>query len=90
MAQRLFPWIVKGAWLSFDLITAPISDNGSIILFIGRFERLSSPIKVEVKELPARIPLTKRIVVPEFPQSKGFIGQDRTPFDLTIRVFSPS
>lgn len=67
-------------------ISAPISDNGSIMRFIGRFERLSSPIKVEIKFCPARIPDIKRIVVPEFPQSRASDGADIFPLDLIIKL----
>ena len=33
-----------------------------------------TPIRVELKFCPAKIPAIKRIVVPEFPQSRGTVG----------------
>ena len=56
--------------------------------FIGRFERLSSPIRVEENLCPARTPDIRRIVVPEFPQSRGWEGAFKTPSELTIKVVS--
>ena len=78
----------NGALNSFDFIFAPISESGSIILFIGRFERLKSPTSVESKFCPARIPAISLIVVPEFPQSSAVCGWIKMPLELIFIVVS--
>jgi hypothetical protein len=45
-----------------------------MILFIGRLLNDGSPTIVESNRCPERIPDSKRIVVPEFPASKGAKG----------------
>jgi hypothetical protein len=66
--------MTSGAQPSFDEMLAPIICRGSMIRCIGRERRESSPVKVEVKSCPAKIPATKRIVVPLLPQSSGPLG----------------
>ena len=42
--------------------------------FIGREESDASPINRLRKGCPARTPASKRMVVPELPQSMSFVG----------------
>jgi hypothetical protein len=44
---------------------------------MGRRESDSSPIISEEKLCPARMPLSIRIVDPEFPQSRAALGHDK-------------
>ena len=57
---------------------APMRRRGAATRSIGRLERLSSPTNVAPIGAPATAPSSKRIVVPEFPQSSAAEGS-RTP-----------
>src|SRR5262245_25511049 len=52
-------------------MSAPIWINGSITRRMGRCERDSSPTSLEEKGWPDKTPQSRRIVVPELPQSKS-------------------
>ena len=79
------PFIFSGALKSFEIISAPISESGSITRFIGRLDRLSSPIKTDEKSLLAKIPDINLIVVPEFPQSRFEVGADNLLSDVMVK-----
>ena len=57
-----------------DAIVAPMATSGLITRSIGRRESDSSPIISLVNDCPATMPLSMRIVEPEFPQSSGCDG----------------
>src|SRR5512134_860725 len=54
---------------SLPEICAPIRLSGLMIRFMGRERRESSPVSTEKKGFAERTPVSRRIVVPEFPQS---------------------
>ena len=62
------------AWRS-----APIWRRGSITRCIGRLESEASPMRRERKGCAARMPAMRRIVVPEFPQSRSASGLTNRP-----------
>ena len=66
----------NGASVLFSLpsISAPIIDNGLMILPIGRDLNESSPVIVQLNGRPASIPAIKRIVVPLLPASRTSFG----------------
>ena len=91
MSGRL-KFILRGALPSFDSISAPNMESGSVILAIGRFLSDSSPVSVHLKRKPARIPERSRIVVPLLPQSiTGEKSFGERPFRPTpcIKRWSP-
>ena len=53
---------------------APIARNGSTTRPIGRRRSEASPSRITVSARPARSPATRRVVVPELPQSSGPVG----------------
>ena len=55
-------------------ILAPILLSGSIIRAMGRRESDSSPSSSLVNSWPARMPVSIRMVEPEFPQSSTSVG----------------
>jgi len=65
---------VTSAPLPCPAIFAPIFASGSITRRIGRLDSESSPTSVVAKRWPARSPHSKRIVVPELPQSIADAG----------------
>ena len=62
--------------------------SGAITLAIGLVLRELSPVKTEKKGLPERTPDSRRIVVPELPQSITSRGSDKPykPFPRIVRV----
>ena len=52
-----------------EVIRAPISVSGRMTRPIGRPESDASPVRRERKGCPASSPASRRIVVPELPQS---------------------
>ena len=95
MACNSCPVIFKGTQLlSFKLsISACMRRSGSMIRFIGRVRRESSPSNWLTNGLPAKIPEISRVVVPLFPASKICCGSFRpcNPFPWTsTRLFSRS
>ena len=73
------PWIVSGGRPSSDSMRAPIRPRGSITRRIGRRESESSPVRVDRKAWPARMPASNRMVVPEFPASRGWEDERSRP-----------
>ena len=75
------PWILIGAVHRSPLpsITAPISRRGLAIRSIGRLEREASPVSLVSNGWAARIPESRRIVVPLFPQYTGSEGASNLP-----------
>ena len=53
---------------------SPILDSGFNTLFIGLFCKDESPVNVALIPCPAKKPINSLAVVPEFPQSKGWLG----------------
>src|SRR3954451_23792897 len=74
MAFREPPVIRNGGLPSCDSICAPIIESGLITRSMGLRESDSSPTILEVNDWPATIPLSMRMVEPEFPQSRGADG----------------
>ena len=70
------PVTVIGRYWSFSspCKSALISRKGSITRPIGRLDNEASPNRVVVKGCPAKIPINKRMVVPEFPMSIDSVG----------------
>ena len=73
-------------------IFAPIIVSGSMIRFIGREFKDSSPESFDSNFCPARMPDKRRVVVPLFPTSRIFKGADSpcNPFPWTVIVWSVS
>ena len=67
----------------------PIILSGSVTLFIGLLPIEASPINVDSKSFPARIPISSLIVVPEFPTSNISVGafNPLSPFPLMNTSF---
>src|ERR1700730_2681226 len=63
--------MTSGARPAAHEIDAHIIWSGSMIRAIGRDRKDASPVNVDSKFCPARIPASKRIVVPLLPQSSG-------------------
>ncbi len=55
-------------------IFAPILRSGSTMRFMGRPESEASPMRRLLKGCPARTPASRRMAVPELPQSIGSSG----------------
>jgi hypothetical protein len=68
------PAIARGARPSFAETGAPIIPNGSITRCMGRERSDSSPVNVAEKFWPAKIPASKRMVVPLLAQSSSPLG----------------
>ena len=67
--------ISRGAKLpSRPVMDAPIMDRGVMTRFMGRFCIEASPVRVEAKLCPDKIPDMSLMVVPELPQSKICVG----------------
>ena len=69
---------------------APISESGSITRFIGRPDRLASPMKVAVIAWLATRPISSRVEVPELPMSSAVLGSSRLPTPAPWTVQTPS
>ena len=82
------PLIFNGALFSLDSIFAPIKVKGSIILFIGRLDKLLSPNNSELNFCPDKRPVISLIVVPELPQSRAQEGADKPFFEFIKSVLS--
>ena len=74
------------------VICAPICVSGSMILFMGREFRDSSPESLDPKDCPARMPERRRVVVPLLPTSSISFGADSPwsplPWTMTEEFFS--
>ncbi len=69
------PWTRSGAVPSGDAaIAAPIARSGSTTRSIGRLRNEASPSRVASHSLPASTPASRRMVVPELPQSSTLSG----------------
>ena len=79
MPFTLTGFIFKGRLPLLDSIPTPILDRGEIMRFIGLFVSDSSPINSALTRWPANNPANNRMVVPEFPQSRGSLGSENTP-----------
>ena len=69
---------------------APIRLSGSITRFIGRPDRLASPVKVAVIPWLATSPIKSRVEVPELPMSSAVLGSSRLPTPAPWTVQMPS
>ena len=84
------PFTVKGNLLLSPLIiSAPILRIGSIILFIGRDERDSSPKKSTVMSQLEIKPINNLALVPEFPRYIGSSGCKYPPIPTPLTIKSP-
>src|ERR1035438_6188637 len=74
MPLSLAPAIRSGGQPFCDVICAPMAVNGVITRAMGRRASESSPASSHVNFCPATMPLSMRIVEPEFPQLRGSLG----------------
>ena len=65
------PTTSSGACPSVAVTRAPIARSGSATRSIGRVDKLGSPMSTERNGAAASVPASRRIDVPEFPQSSG-------------------
>ncbi len=84
------PRTVIGSRPPSDSNRAPIRLSGSMTRRIGRRRSESSPVSVDVKGRPARMPASSRAVVPELPASSGASGELNPPAPRPITVTMPS
>ena len=69
---------------------APIARNGSITRAMGRSTNDSSPVRTDRKGRPESRPVSKRMLVPEFPQSSTVPGSANASMPRPSTTTAPS